>query len=83
VQKKQAILALQILRFQRRKKVGPSEQYTAFFITKRLQLRFKKNAAVAAEPNRLLVCWSLWLVAGVFTLMCLWWCFASFGQLQG
>jgi hypothetical protein len=55
VQKKQAILALQILRFQHRKKMGPSEQYTAFiFVTKRLQLRFKKNAAAAAEPNGLL-----------------------------
>jgi hypothetical protein len=26
-----------------------------FFVTKRLQLRFKKNAAAAAEPNGLLV----------------------------
>jgi hypothetical protein len=31
VQKKQAILALQKLRFQLRKKMGSSEQYTAFF----------------------------------------------------
>jgi hypothetical protein len=26
-----------------------------FYLTKRLQLRFKKNAAAAAEPNRLIV----------------------------
>ena len=31
MQKKQAILALQILRFQLKKKIGSSEQYTAFF----------------------------------------------------
>jgi hypothetical protein len=31
VQKKQGILAFQILRFQGRKEVGSSEQYTFFF----------------------------------------------------
>jgi len=29
--KKEAILALQILRFQRRKKIRPNKQYTIFF----------------------------------------------------
>jgi len=31
VQKKQGILAFQLQRFQRRKEVGPSEQYASFF----------------------------------------------------
>jgi len=39
VQKKQGILALQILRFQRRKKVGSSEQYATFL--------FNQTAATA------------------------------------
>jgi hypothetical protein len=51
VQKKHVILALQILRFQRRKQVGPVKSIPYFLVTKRLQLRFKKNAA--AEPNGL------------------------------
>jgi hypothetical protein len=40
MQKKQAILALQILRFQRRKKVGPNEQYTAFFYNQTVATAF-------------------------------------------
>jgi hypothetical protein len=39
MQKKQGILALQILRFQRRKKIEPSEQYATFL--------FKQTAATA------------------------------------
>jgi hypothetical protein len=31
----------------------PVNSKVLFFVTKRLQLRFKKNTAAAAEPNRL------------------------------
>jgi hypothetical protein len=51
VQKKQAILVLQILRFQSRKKVGPSEQYIAFFVTKRLQLRFQPQSQTGSKAG--------------------------------
>ena len=53
--KKQATLALQILRFQHRKRWDPVNSIPHFLVTKRLRLRFKKNtaAAAAAEPNGL------------------------------
>jgi hypothetical protein len=40
VQKKQGIDALQILRFQRRKKVGPSEQYATFLFNQTVATAF-------------------------------------------
>jgi hypothetical protein len=33
--------------------MDPVNSTPQFFVTKRLQLRFKKNAAAAAEPNGL------------------------------
>jgi hypothetical protein len=40
----------------------PVNSKLLFFVTKRLQLRFKKNTTAAAEPNGLLMIidWNFW-----------------------
>jgi hypothetical protein len=52
VQKKQEILAFQILHLQCSKKVGPSKQYTSFFFNQTATTVFKKKRSRSRRAKR-------------------------------